>query len=141
MTKGILESIAIKNRFHKKMCDSKDPFNKRELETKVKNYKKVLLKLTQNSKASHFNNFFRENKLNLFKTWEGIKEIIIVSKERATDITSIQIGNKTVKTSCAIAGEFHKYFTSIAKQIEENLIKSKHKYSEYLKNPMTKCYQ
>ena len=123
------------------MCDSKDPFNKRELETKVKNYKKVLLKLTQNSKASHFNNFFRESKLNLFKTWEGIRETINVSKERATDITSIQIGNKTVKTSYEIAGEFHKYFTSIVKKIEENLIKLKHKYSEYLKNPMTKCYQ
>ena len=62
MTKDVLKSIAIKNRLHKKMCHSKDPFNKRELETKVKNYKKVLLKLTRNSKANHFNNFFRENK-------------------------------------------------------------------------------
>ena len=49
------------------MCHSKDPLNKKELEIKVKNYKKVLLKLTRNSKANHFNNFFRENKLNLFK--------------------------------------------------------------------------
>ena len=72
-SKGILKSIAIKNRLHnKKMCRSKDPLNKKELETKVKNYKKVLLKLTRNSKANHFNNFFRENKLNLLKTWEGI---------------------------------------------------------------------
>ena len=29
----------------------------------------------------------------------------------------------------------NKHFTSIAKQTEENLIKPKHKYSEYLKNP------
>ena len=62
------------------MCRSKDPPNKKELETKVKNYKKVLLKLTRNSKANHFNNFFRENKLNLFKTWEGIREIITYLK-------------------------------------------------------------
>ena len=90
MTNGILKSVAIKNRLHKKMCCSKDPFNKGELETKVKNYKKVLLKLTRNSNANHFNNFFCENKLNLFKTWEVIGEIINISKQGTTDITSIQ---------------------------------------------------
>ena len=36
MTKSILESIAIKNRPHKKICRSEDPSKKRELETKVK---------------------------------------------------------------------------------------------------------
>ena len=76
MTKGILKLIAIKNRLHKKMCCSRDPLNKKELETKVKTYKKVLLKLTRNSKANHFNNLFRENKLTLFKTWDGIREIM-----------------------------------------------------------------
>ena len=79
------------------MCHSKDQFNKKELETKVKNYKKVLLKLTRNSKANHFSNLFCENKLNLFKKWEGMKEVINISKKQTTDITSIQIGNKTVK--------------------------------------------
>ena len=54
---------------------------------------------------------------------------------------SIQIGIKTVKYSYEQASEFNKHFTSNVKQIEENLIKPKHKYSEYLKNPMTKCYQ
>ena len=52
--KGILKSIAIK------IASLKDPFNKSVLETKVKNYNKVLLKLTRNSKANHFNNLFRE---------------------------------------------------------------------------------
>ena len=95
----------------------------------------MLLKLTRNSKVNHFNNFFRENKLNLFKTWEAIREIINISKKRTTDITSTQIGNKTVKNSNETASEFNKYFTSIARQIEETLIKPKHRYSEYLKNP------
>ena len=36
MTKGILKPITIKNRTYKKMWHSKDPFNKRELENKVK---------------------------------------------------------------------------------------------------------
>ena len=97
------------------MWHSKDTFNKRELEIKVKKYKKVLLKLTQNSKANRFNNFFHENKLNLFKTWEGIREIINISKKGTTYITSVQTGNKTVKNSYEIAREFNKHFTSITK--------------------------
>ena len=63
------------------MCRSKDQFNKRELETKVINYKKVLLKFNRNSKGNHFNKFFRENKLNLFKTLESIREIIKITKQ------------------------------------------------------------
>ena len=98
-----------KNRLHKKICCSKDPFHKRGLETKVKNYKKVLLKLTRNSTPNHFNNFFREeNKFSLFKIQKGIRETIKMSKKQTTDITSMEIGNKTVKDSYEIASEFNK---------------------------------
>ena len=96
MTKCIIKSIGIKNRPHKKLYRLKDPLKKSKLEIKFKNYKKILLRLMQNSKSNHFNNYFHENKLNLFKTWEGIREIINVSKKGKTDITSVQIGNKTV---------------------------------------------
>ena len=72
----------------KKVYYLKETFNRRELETKVKNDKKVLLKVTQNSKANYFNYFFPEIELNLFKKWEVIREIINISK-KTTDITSI----------------------------------------------------
>ena len=94
----------------------------------------------QNSKSNHFNNYFHENKLNLFKTWEGIREIINISTNRKTDITSIHIGNKTVKKSSQIANEFNKHFTYIAKQIKEKIVKPKHKYYKYLNNPNTNSF-
>ena len=94
----------------------------------------------RNSKSNHFNNYFHENKSNLIKTWEGIREIISTSKKRKTDITSIQIGNKTVKKSSEKANEFNKHFTSIAKQIEEKILKPKHKYYKYLNNPNTNSF-
>ena len=46
-----------------------------------------------------------ENTLNLFKAWVGIKEVMNISKKRKTDITYIQSGNKTVKTSSKIVNE------------------------------------
>ena len=60
----------------------------------------------RNSKSNHFNNYFHENKLNLFKTQEVIREMINISKNRKTDVTSTQIGNKNVKKSSDEFNEF-----------------------------------
>ena len=55
---------------------------------------KVLLKLMQNSKSNHFNNYFLESKLNLFSLWEGIREVITISKKGKTDLISVEICNE-----------------------------------------------
>ena len=54
------------------------------------------------SKANHFNNFFQENKLNLFKTWEGIRKIINLTIKGSKEINCIQVGNKTGQFVCGV---------------------------------------
>ena len=71
---------------------------------------------------------------------EGIKEVINITKKIKTDITYIPSGNKAVKTSSKIVIEFIKHFTSIAKKIEEKLVKPKHKYYKYLNNQNNNSY-
>ena len=112
VTKGLLKSIETKNRLYRKMCRTKNPLKREELVNKVKTYKKYILSLTRKSKANHFNNFFQENKLNLFKTWEGIRKII--NKENK-EINCIQVGNKTINNP-KIANNFNNHFTSIAEK-------------------------
>ena len=72
ITQGILKSIALKNRLDREMCRTKDIMRKTKLEKKVKHDQNNLAKLTRTSKANHYNNFFKENKLNLLKRWNGI---------------------------------------------------------------------
>ena len=96
ITKGLLKSIETKNRPYRKMCRTKDPLKREELLNKVKTYKKYILHLTRKSKVNHFNNFFQENKLNLFKTWEGIGKITSITTKGSKEINFIQIGNKTI---------------------------------------------
>ena len=117
------------------MCQIKNPLKREELVNKVKTYKKYILSLTRKSKANHFNNFFQENKLNLFKTWEAIRKIINVTTKRSKEINCIQFGNKTINSPTKIANDFNNHFTSIAEKIEENLKKSKFNYSKYLSKP------
>ena len=70
------------------MCQTKDPLKREELVNKVKTYKKYILHLTRVSQVNHFNNFFQENKLNLFKTWEGIRKIINIKTNGARKVTA-----------------------------------------------------
>ena len=117
------------------MCWTKSPLKREELVNKVKTYKKYILSLTRKSKANHFNNFFQENKLNLFKTWEDIRKIINITTKESKEINCIQVSNKTINNPIKIANNFNNHFTSIAEKIEDNLVKSKFNYSKYLSNP------
>ena len=52
------------------------------------------------SKVNHFNKSFLENKLNLFNTWEGIREIINIPVNGSKVINCIQnVNNMTVNDS------------------------------------------
>ena len=51
------------------------------------------------------------------------------------EIKCIQVGNKTINNPTKIANNFDNHFTSIAEKIENNLVKSKFNYSNYLSNP------
>ena len=118
------------------MCRLKDPSKRNEIECKVKNYKKLLLKLTRASKANHFNKFFIKHKLNLFKTWEGTKKIINIFKKNNKVINCIHTVSKwTVNTHKEKAKELNNHFTSIAKNIEKKIIKRNCDFSKFLKNP------
>ena len=140
MTQGILKSIAVKNRLHRKMCKVKDIMRKTELEKKVKHYKNNLVKLTRTSKSNHYNNFIKENKLNILKTWNGINEIINIRPKETNYVTSLQFNNTTITDLKSVANLSSNHFTSIAKNIEQKIIASRCKYSDYLKNPCQQTF-
>ena len=134
-TTGPVKLIESKNKLYKNMCRTKDTLNRQKLEIKVKICEKYILKLTRQSKVNHFNNFFQENKLNLFKTWEGIREITNITKKETKDINCNQVLNKTVTNPTEIVNELSNHFNSTVKNIEDKLIRPNFDYSKYLRNP------
>ena len=102
------------------MCWTKNPIKREELVKKVKIYKKYILNITRKSKPNFFNNFFLENKLNPFKTWEGIRKIINITTKERKEINCSQVGNKIINNP-KIANKFSNHFTSIAEKVEDNL--------------------
>ena len=90
----ILKSIAVK-RLHRNV--QYEIYNE-EARTgeKVKRYKNNIVKLTRTSKANHYNNFFKENKLNFLKLWNEIREIINIRPMETNYATSLQFNDITI---------------------------------------------
>ena len=54
--------------------------------------------------------------------------------------TAFKLEKNTITNSSDIPNEFNRHFTSVAKEIEEKLIKPKHYYSKYLKKPNSNSF-
>ena len=102
------------------MIHTNDPTKKLKLEDKVEACKSNLTKLTMIHKAKHYNNYFLQNKINLLKTWDEIREIINnVDKKTSTEINYLQVSNKPVIDMKDIERKFNIHFTAIAQKIEK----------------------
>ena len=118
------------------MCRTKNLTKRKIIEQQFKTYKNNLLKLTRASKFSHYNNYFQENRPNLFKTWEGIRVIINITKKSKNNINSIQVNGKDIPDPAVIANEFNNHFATIAKEIEAKLIVPNLHFSNHLSEPV-----
>ena len=95
------------------MCQTKNLTKCKIIEQQFKTYKNNLLKLTRAGKFNHYNNYFQDNRLNLFKTWEGIRDIINITKKPKNNINSIQVNGKDITDPAIITNEFNNHFTTI----------------------------
>ena len=80
ITTGILTSIRNKNKTYNKLCKAKDKERKDLLYQQLKNYRNILSNLTKKSEENSYKEYFQENKNNLVKVWQGIKEMILIKK-------------------------------------------------------------
>ena len=113
ITKGLLTASTVKNKLFEKMNKTKDPFKKLELEDKVKAYKANLAKLIRINKIKHYSNYFLENKKNLLNTWDGIREVLNISKKSSKEINCLHVNNKTITDIKDIVNEFNIHFTTV----------------------------
>ena len=78
ITTEILNSVKNKNRIHRKVIRAKDSVRK----TENRLYKSQLDKILKESKSMYCQKLFEANKLNLRKTWDGIREVINIKKNK-----------------------------------------------------------
>ena len=139
ITTGILNSIKNKNRLYRKVIRAKDPERIRNLCNKFKLYRNKLDKTLKASKSMHYQKYFETNKLNLCKTWEGIREVINIRKKKG-QTNKLNSDNGIINEDREISEQFNKHFCNIATTIEKEIPSAKNNFSDYLKNPIEKSF-
>ena len=92
------------------------PLNKE----KFKNYKNMYNKVIREAKKLYYAQALKENKSNLKKTWEILREALRKLNDKSS-IVQLNIDDNIIEDQAVIADEFNKYFTDIAEKIAEEI--------------------
>ena len=135
VTNGIIKSITFRDNLYKQY-KSTDPNTHQYLVLKqnLKTYNSLLKKLIRNAKKHYYCNEFQKYKQNTGKTWNVINSIIHkTSSNKSPD--SIQVNNKFIHDTKAIAEHFNTYFANIGPNMAANIDNNiTHTYQHYLVN-------
>ena len=136
ITQGILKSIKIRDQLYKSYSTEKIPNKKIEIYQKYKKYRNIIVSLIRKSKKRHYSEYFLTHNANIKKTWDGIRELIDISKKKSFRIQMINHNNKSITDNKQIADTFNDFYANLGKNIEKNIPKGKKKFMEYLNNPL-----
>ena len=76
----------------------------------------------------------------MLKTWEGIKSIININTTKKKSINCLNVNNTEETDHFLLSSSFNKFFTTIAKKIESNIVHTPKNYTDYLTNPSEKTF-
>ena len=88
----------------------------------------------------HYQKYFETDKLNLRKTWDGIREVINIRKKKEQTINTLNSDNGIINEDRKISEQLNKHFCNIAKTIEKEIPSAKNNFSGYLKKPIEKSF-
>ena len=121
---------------YKKLTKKNDnPLEKRTISLNYKKYRNLIITLLKRSKANYFQNYFEENKNDVKKTWNGIRNILAVSKKKITKIDQLNYKDELLFKNKDKANALNNFFRNIGTVVENKIPKSKHNFQEYLKTP------
>ena len=131
LTKGILKSINQKNAIHGIFIRAKNLHSKEIYHLELKMYKSMIIRLTRINKSKYYKTFFREHKTNYKRTREAVRSLINV-KIKSKQISSLNINNQIETNPKTISEDFNKFFSTIAKDIDNKIIPTNKTHKDYL---------
>jgi hypothetical protein len=134
ITYGILASMRKRDSLYKKMTKEIDPVLKQNYYVSYKTYRNRITSLLRASKKQYYAKYFEENKTNVKKTWDGIRNLINVNKKSSTKIDKILADNKCLTESKDIAKYVNKFFVNIGNTVEAKIPQASKSFNSYLRN-------
>ena len=132
LTKGILKLINKKNDFYREFIRAENLHSKEFYHLEFKRYKSMINRLTRINKSKYYKTFFSEHKTNSKQTWEAVRSLINVKTKSNKQITSLNINNQIENNPKTISDTFNKFFSTIAKNIDNKIIPTNKTHKDYL---------
>ena len=92
----------------------------------------MINRLTSINKLKYYKTFSSEHKTNSKQTWEAVSSLINVKTKSNNQITSLNINNQIETNPKTIPDDFNKFFSTIAKDIDNKIILTYKTRKDYL---------
>ena len=135
VTRGILKSMCVRDDLCNRRNKEKDPDIKSQFTVLFKRYRNTIVTLLRRSKQNYYSTYFLQNQSNVKKTWDGIRNLINVSKKKNYTPTKIIYKGEEKVSNNDISESLNDFFVNIGSSIEEKIPNSKTGFTSYLKEP------
>ena len=132
ITKGLLISMNKRDSLYKEFANEINPDNKEKLGSLYKKYRNLIVSLLRMSKKKHYADYFEEHKTNIKKTWDGIRDLLNVSKKTSININKVIHDNKVISDNKGIAQSMNNFFVNIGTSVEAKIPNAKTSFQSYL---------
>ena len=143
VTNEIFNKIRLKSKTYEKYIKCKDTQNnlKHVLFDEYKILKNEITSLLRSSKKDYYRRYFTNNRNNIRKTWEGIKEIINLKSSRIKNPSFIKDNDIIHSDDMSISTCFNDYFSSVADKILKNRkYEGRNSYRDFLTNSLPNSF-
>ena len=129
ITKGILQSIRIKNNLYNRYIRKQDQF----WYHRYKIYRSKVNMLISKSKKRYLRSYFQENSKNSKETWTKINQLLQKNTNVKND-TLLSEKGLIISHQKTVANKFNDYFINVAQDLLKDLGESNNEFQDYLKN-------
>ena len=132
ITNEILKSMAERDSLYKEFTVEKDQTKKNELYTSYKQLRNAVINSIRISKKCYYESYFTDHKDNIRKTWDGIRDIINISKKSSSNINKIIDKGSFICDDLGKAKALNNFFVSIGSSVEKKIPAAKSSFSLFL---------
>ena len=130
----ILDLMKDRDAFHKKYIKEKDSTRKNIIFHIFKTKRNAVVNKIRRNRGAYYSEFFENNKNNSKKTWEGIRDVINISKKTNTIPKNILYKNVSYTSSEDMSNCFNDFFVNIGNSVEAKIPRVDTHFSEFLRN-------
>ena len=134
ITHDILAIMTERDDFHKQYVSENNLTRKNVLFRVYKSKRNHVVKCIRQSRGKYYSDFFESNKNNSKKVWEGIRDVINISKKTHSVPNKIIYNNTTYSNTDDMSNCFNDFFVNIGNSVETKIPRVDTNFSNFLKD-------